>query len=286
MRSQTLRHRLHKREVLVVPAAYDMVSAKLIEITGFEAVYLSGFGQSASHLGLPDVGLMTMSEMAERVHNMARSVKIPVIADGDTGYGGIINVRRTIQEFEQVGAAGIQLEDQESPKKCGHTLGRHVVPEKEMIRKIEAAIGSRRSDDFIIIARTDARTTLGLNKAIHRGRLYEKAGADVIFVESPESKEELRQIAESFSVPVMANIIEGGRTPLCTVKELEKMGFKMVAFALTALLAAAFGVREAMRILKQEGSTQSLLDHLMDFRTFQDLIGFPDVWDFEKRFSH
>ena len=286
MKRSGLRRRLEKGGILVAPAAYDMVSAKLIEKAGFESVYLSGFGQAASHLGLPDVGLMTMSEVTERLRYMVRSVKIPVIADGDTGYGGIINVRRTVQEFEQAGAAGIQLEDQEMPKKCGHTLGRHVVPEKEMIRKIEAAIGSRRSDDFIIIARTDARTTLGLNKAIQRGKIYENAGADVIFVESPESKEELRQIAGSFSVPVMANMIEGGRTPLCTVKELEKMGFKIVAFALTALLAAAFGVREAMMSLKQEGSTQSLLSHLMDFRIFQDLIGFPDVWDFEKRFSH
>lgn len=286
MRLSGLRRRLQKKEALVVPAAYDMVSAKLIEEAGFEAVYLSGFGQSASHLGLPDVGLMTMSEMAERVYHMVRSVEIPVIADGDTGYGGVINVRRTVQEFEQAGAAAIQLEDQESPKKCGHTLGRHVISEKEMVRKIEAAIEARKSDDFIIIARTDARTNLGLNKAIHRGKLYEKAGADVIFVESPESKEELRRVARSFSVPVMANMIEGGRTPLCSVEELEEIGFKLVAFALTALLAAAASVQKAMRILKEEGSTQSLLSHLMDFRTFQDLIGFPDVWDYEKRFSH
>lgn len=281
----SIRSRLQKKEVLVVPAAYDMVSAKLVEKAGFEAVYLSGFGQSASHLGYPDVGLMTLSEMVERVHHMARSVKIPVIADGDTGYGGVINVRRTIQEFEQAGAAGIQLEDQEIPKKCGHTLGRHVIPVKEMIRKIEVAIEARGKEDFIIIARTDARTTLGINEAIRRGKLYEKAGADVIFVESPESKEELYQVARSFSVPVMANIIEGGRTPLCSVKELERIGFRLVAFALTTLLAAAAGVQEAMMILKQKGTTQDHLSHLMDFRSFQDLIGFPEVWDYEKRYS-
>lgn len=275
---------LQRDSILVVPAAFDMISAKTIEGAGFEAVYLSGFGQSASHLGLPDAGLMTFSEILERVHNMARAIRVPLLADGDTGYGNVINVRRTVQEFEQAGAAAIQLEDQEMPKKCGHTEGRRVIDAREMVRKIEAAVESRRGDDFLIVARTDARSTLGLQEAITRGKMYEEAGADIIFVESPENEEELRIIGESFRKPVMANMVEGGKTPLVPVRELERMGFRIVSFAVTCLLVAARAMQGAMQILKREGTTQALLDEIMGFEEFNTFIGFPEIRSFEAKY--
>jgi carboxyvinyl-carboxyphosphonate phosphorylmutase len=279
-----LKERLAMNTVLVAPAAFDMVSAMVIERAGFEAVYLSGFGQSASHLGLPDAGLMTLSEVVERVHHMARAIHVPLLADGDTGYGGVINVRRTVQEFEWAGASAIQLEDQEIPKKCGHTEGKRLIDAREMALKIEAAVESRRSDDFLIIARTDARAVLGLKEAIRRGKTYEKAGADVIFIESPQTKEELKMVAESFDKPAMANMIEGGKTPLLTTKALNEMGFKLVAFAVSCLLAATKAMQRAMKVLKEEGSTQAIVAEMMNFGDFNDLIGFPEVRSFEAKY--
>ena len=261
-----LKKRLDMNTILVAPAAFDMVSAKVIERAGFEAVYLSGFGQSASHLGLPDAGLMTLSEIVERVHNMARAIHVPLLADGDTGYGGVINVRRTVQEFEWAGASAIQLEDQEIPKKCGHTEGKRLIDARAMALKIEAAVASRRSDDFLIIARTDARSILGFEEAIRRGKIYEEAGADVIFK------------------PAMANMVEGGKTPLLTATELNEMGFKLVAFAVSCLLAATKAIQRAMQVLKEEGSTQAIVSEMMNFGDFNDLIGFPEVRSFEAKY--
>jgi len=279
-----LKRLLQRDSILVVPAAFDMISAKVIEQAGFEAVYLSGLGQSASHLGLPDAGLITFTEMLERVHNMARAIQVPLVADGDTGYGNVINVRRTVQEFEQAGAAAIQLEDQEMPKKCGHTEGRRVIDAREMVRKIEAAVESRRSDDFLIVARTDARSVLGLQEAIKRGKMYEKAGADIIFIESPQNEEELRIIGESFDRPSMVNMIERGKTPLVHVRELEEMGFSIVAYAVTCLLVAARAMQRAMEILKREGTTEGLLDEMMSFEEFDTFIGFPEIRSFEAKY--
>jgi 2-methylisocitrate lyase-like PEP mutase family enzyme len=261
-----------------------MVSAKVIERAGFEAVYLSGFGQSASHLGLPDAGLMTLSEIAERVQNMAGAINVPLLADGDTGYGGVINVRRTVQAFEWAGASAIQLEDQEIPKKCGHTEGKRLIDTREMALKIEAAVESRRSDDFLIVARTDARSVLGLKEAIRRGKMYEKAGADVIFIESPQTEEELKIVANSFDRPAMANMIEGGQTPLLTAAELNEMGFKLVAFAVSCLLAATKAMQRAMKVLREKGTTQAIVGEMTNFEEFNDLIGFPEVRAFEAKY--
>ena len=179
MDSRSLLELLHRETILVVPACFDMVSAKLIERAGFEAVYLSGYGHSASHLGLPDAGLISFPEMLERLHHLAKSVRIPVLADGDTGFGGPLNVRRTVQEYEAAGAQAIQIEDQETPKKCGHTPGKRLVEAADMVRKVEAAVAARRKDDFLIIARTDAISVLGIQEAIRRSRLYRQAGADI-----------------------------------------------------------------------------------------------------------
>jgi 2-methylisocitrate lyase-like PEP mutase family enzyme len=285
MTDVSLKERLTMNTILVAPAAFDMVSAKVIESAGFEAVYLSGFGQSASHLGLPDAGLMTLTEIVERVHNMARAINVPLLADGDTGYGGVINVRRTVQEFEWAGASAIQLEDQEIPKKCGHTEGKKLIDARRMALKIEAAVASRRSDDFLVIARTDARSVLGLEEAIRRGKLYEKAGADVIFIESPQTEEELRIVANSFDKPAMANMIEGGKTPLLKATELNEMGFKLVAFAVSCLLAATKAMQRAMQVLKEEGSTRAVVAEMMNFGDFNDLIGFPEVRSFEAKYK-
>jgi 2-methylisocitrate lyase-like PEP mutase family enzyme len=284
MADDRLKGLLQRDSILIVPAAFDMVSAKIIEKVGFEAVYLSGFGQSASHLGLPDAGLMTFTEMLERVHNMARAINPPLLADGNTGYGGIVNVRRTVQEFEWAGAAAIQLEDQEMPKKCGHTGGKRIIDAREMVLKIEAGVESRRSDDFLIIARTDARSVLGLEEAIKRGRMYEEAGADIIFIESPQSEEELRIVGESFDRPTLANMVEGGKSPVLKVNELQGMGFKIAIFPITCLLVAAKAMQQAMETLKAEGTTQGLLDEMMGFEEFTDFIGFPEVRSFEAKY--
>ena len=280
-----LKEFLWRDSILVVPAAFDMVSAKIIEKTGFEAVYLSGFGQSASHLGLPDAGLMTFTEVVERVHNMAGAVHLPLLADGNTGYGGIINVRRTVQEFEWAGASAIQLEDQEIPKKCGHTGGKRIIDAREMVLKIEAAVESRRNDDFLIIARTDARSVSGLEEAIRRGKMYGEAGADIIFIESPQTEQELRDIAGSFEKPTMANMVEGGKSPLLKIDELEEMGFKIAIFPVTCLLMAGRAMQRAMESLKSEGGTQGLLDEMMGFEEFNSLIGFPEIRSFEAQYS-
>jgi 2-methylisocitrate lyase-like PEP mutase family enzyme len=275
---------IQRDSILVVPAAFDMVSAKIIEKTGFEAVYLSGFGQSASHLGLPDAGLMTFTEMVERVHNMAGAVSLPLLADGNTGYGGIVNVRRTVQEFEWAGASAIQLEDQEMPKKCGHTGGKRLIDAREMVLKIEAAVESRRSDDFLIIARTDARSVLGFEEAIKRGKMYGEAGSDIIFIESPQTEKELRIVGESFDKPTMANMVEGGKSPVLKAKELEWMGFKIVVFPVTCLLVAAKAIQKAMEVLKDKGTTQKLFGEMMGFEEFNSLIGFPEVRSFEEKY--
>jgi 2-methylisocitrate lyase-like PEP mutase family enzyme len=262
-----------------------MVSAKLIEQAGFEAVYLSGYGHAASHLGLPDAGLITFTEMLERLRHLVRSVTIPVLADGDTGFGGVINLRRAILDYESAGAQAIQIEDQEIPKKCGHTPGKRLVNAREMAKKIEAALAARRSEEFLIIARTDAVSVAGLDEAIRRGRLYQSAGADIIFVESPTTVDEIERIAGSFERPLMLNQIENGKTPLLPVKQLEKLGYKIVAYALTALLASVRAMQQTLAALKHQGSAQPYLRDIATFEELNQLLGFPEVRAWERRFQ-
>ncbi|HXQ40818.1 MAG TPA: isocitrate lyase/PEP mutase family protein, partial [Candidatus Udaeobacter sp.] len=210
---QSLATRLRERNILLAPGVFDMVSLRLADAMGFEALYVTGYGLVASHLGLPDAGLATYTEMIGRIEAMAAMAKTPLIADGDTGYGGLLNIRRTVRGYEAAGAAAIQLEDQEFSKKCGHTPGRRVVATEEMCRRIAIAKEARSDPDFLIVARTDARTALGLDEALRRGEAYVKAGADVLFIESPESESEMAQIGRNFHVPLLANMVEGGRTP-------------------------------------------------------------------------
>ncbi|MFC5498927.1 oxaloacetate decarboxylase [Caenimonas terrae] len=281
----SLAGRLKLPGLVVAPGVFDMVSLRLADSFGFGALYMTGFGTVASHLGLPDAGLATYSDMVGRVAAMAGMARTPLIADADTGYGGLLNMRHTMRGYEAAGAAAIQLEDQEFPKKCGHTPGRRVIPTADMVRKIRVAVDSRQSPDFLIIARTDARTTLGLDEALRRAEAYAKAGADILFVESPESQEEMRRIGSAFDLPLVANMVEKGRTPVLTRPELEAMGYKIAIFPVTALLAAVKAMADVYRQFQQHGSSAGGTVPLYDFADLTTLMGFEDVWAFEQRYA-
>jgi len=283
MPNARLRERLAQHSLLVAPGVHDMVSLRLADTFGFEALYMTGFGAVASHLGLPDAGLATYTDMVGRVKQMASQAHAPLIADGDTGYGGLLNVRHTVRGYEEAGAAAIQLEDQEFPKKCGHTPNRRVIPADDMVRKIRVAAESRASRDFLIIARTDARTAHGLDEALRRAEAYAKAGADILFVESPESVEEMRAIGQRFDLPLVANMVEKGRTPVLTRSELESIGYRIAIFPVTALLASVKAMSQVYAHVKATGSSQGTPVELEDFGALTRLMGFEDVWEFEKR---
>ncbi len=277
-----LRQLMSRPGILVAPGAHDALTAKIIQQVGFDAVYLTGYGQAASTLGQPDVGLLTMTEMVTRVHNIAGAVDVPVICDADTGFGNSLNVMRTVREYEAAGAAAIQIEDQVIPKKCGHMTGRQVVPTEEMVDKIRVAVAVRTDLDLMIIARTDARTLLGMEEAIARGKAYEQAGADIIFVESPESVAEMKMITSSFKAPVLANMVEGGRTPLLDAAELEQLGYSLVIFPTASTYVIADAVRHLMLELKQTGTTKHMIDRMISFEEFNGLLGLPRIREIEK----
>lgn len=280
-----LRSLLAAKEILVAPGAFDVLSAKIIQATGFQAVYMTGYGTSASLLGQPDVGLLSMAEMVSRARNIAAAVDVPVIADGDTGYGNPLNVMRTVQEYEAAGVNGIQLEDQVFPKKCGHMLGRKLIPAEEMVQKVRAAVKARQDDNFIIVARTDARTNFGLDEALRRGKMYEDAGADVIFIESPESEEEMQQITETFQSPTLANMLEGGRTPIPTVDRLQALGFAISIYCVGPLYMAAKAVRDYMVELRDKGTPIGKVEDMITFEEFNRLIGLNDYRQLEEEFQ-
>lgn len=272
--SSSLKKRLAKEKILVAPGAYDALTARLVEISGFEAVYLSGAGVSYSALGKPDLGLVSQTEMVERIRSAAGAVSIPLIADGDTGFGGPLNVRRTVELYERAGAAAIQLEDQCFPKRCGHFEGKELIPAEEMVKKIKAALDARGSSRFLVIARTDARSVSGLEEAFERGARYLEAGADVLFVESPQSKEELVQIAAAFPrATLMANMVEGGKTPLMSEGELEAMGYALVIFPNSLTRRFAKAGLELLSELKKKGTTRELMDRMMPFKELNQLLG-------------
>ncbi|MEN6412303.1 MAG: isocitrate lyase/PEP mutase family protein [Veillonellales bacterium] len=290
MKSTTqLRHLLEKSnkgEILVAPGAHDALSARLVEAAGFNAVYMTGYGASASLLGKPDVGLLTLSEMANQAHRFASTVSVPVIADGDTGYGNAVNVQRSVREYEAAGAAAIQLEDQVAPKKCGHMLGREIIAAEEMVGKIQAAVEARKDKDFVILARTDARTNYGIEEAIRRGKLYQEAGADVLFIESPENVDEMKRITSSFQVPVLANMLERGRTPLLTTQELQAIGYNLVIFCVASTYVTAKAVFDYLLHLKKEGTTKDLIqDSMMPFPDFNKFIGLDEIRLIEKKYA-
>lgn len=273
-RNRALKERLQKREILVAPGCYDCLTARLVETGGFEAAYVSGAGVSISALGAPDVGLVSFAEVLDRVKRIADVTTIPIIADIDTGFGGPLNVIRTIREFERAGVSAVQLEDQEAPKRCGHELGRRIVGADEMIGRIKAAADARADGDFQIIARTDARTSLGLDAAIERGMRYAEAGADLVFVESPEGEAEMRTLCARLGgkVPLMANMVEGGRTPLLPAALLQEIGYRLVIFpnAMTRLFAKAGA--DLMSELKAKGTTAAYLDRMLGHKQLWSLF--------------
>ncbi|HYG84817.1 MAG TPA: isocitrate lyase/PEP mutase family protein [Azospirillum sp.] len=278
----SLAERLRQPGLIVAPGVYDMVSAKLADAAGFDALYMTGFGVVASHLGLPDAGLATYTDMVGRVRQIAEGTATPLIADGDTGYGGLLNADHTVRGYEAAGAQAIQIEDQEYPKRCGHTPGRRVVPLADAARKVKVAAEARSSADFLIVARTDARTAHGLDEALRRGEAFLKAGADILFIESPESVEEMERISRTFGVPLLANMVEGGRTPLLGRAELEALGYKVAIFPVAGLLAAAGVLQELYAHLKATGSSRGWGGTLYPFPDFVRMIGFERVWAFER----
>jgi 2-methylisocitrate lyase-like PEP mutase family enzyme len=277
-----LRSALGEADLIVAPGVYDPVSARIADGLGFPALYMTGFGVSAT-LGLPDAGLATYTDMVARVAQICEATATPVICDADTGFGGLLNVERTVKGYEAAGAAAIQIEDQVFPKRCGHTLGRRVVPVEDMVRKIEVAAASRASPDFLIVARTDARTGLGLDEALRRGEAYARAGADILFIESPESEAEMAEIGRRFDVPLIANMVEGGRTPMLPKSRLAELGYRIAIYPVTGLLAAAAALERVYGVLKAQGSSDALKGGLYGFDRFCRLAGFEEVWDFEKR---
>jgi 2,3-dimethylmalate lyase len=281
----SLRSRLAKKDLLVAPGVFDGISAKIADQMGFEALYMTGYGTVASHLGLPDAGIATYTDMVGRVAVIANGTRTPLIADGDTGYGGLLNVQYTVRGYEAAGAVAIQLEDQEFPKKCGHMLGRRVVPIEDMVDKIKVAVSSRDDSNFLIIARTDSRTTLGLDEALRRADAYAKAGADILFVESPESIEEMRTIGRTFDLPLLANMVEGGRTPIADQKTLEELGYSIAIFPAFGFLAAGEALRKVYSHLKEHGSSIGGDIPLYKFSEFSELMGFGTVAAFDKTYQ-
>jgi 2-methylisocitrate lyase-like PEP mutase family enzyme len=282
---ESLKSLLSSGDLIVAPGVYDMISLRLAISAGAKVAYMTGYGTVASHLGLPDAGLASYRDMISRVEMMGaycREQNVPLVADGDTGYGGIVNVAHTVRGYEAAGASAIQIEDQVFPKKCGHTLGRAVIPASEMVTKIKVATDVRRSDEFLILARTDARTTNGLDDAIDRMEQYDAAGADILFIESPETVDELARIAGHFSKPVLVNLVEGGRTPQLTQAELRKLGFSLAIYPATGFLAAGAALETAYTGLLADNGNNST--PLYDFEKFTNLMGFQEIYELENRF--
>lgn len=282
-----LRELLAQGDLLVAPGAYDALSARLITQAGFPAVYMTGFGTAASVLGQPDVGLLTMSEMVSHAAALAAVAgDRPLIADADTGYGNPINVRRTVREYERAGVAAIHIEDQIWPKKCGHMEGKQVIPADEMVQKIHSAVDARQDPDFVIIARTDANAVYGLEDALHRGRAYREAGADVIFIEAPRSIEELHAIAQAFpDVPLLYNWAESGKTPLLPLEEIHALGFQLVIFPVSMLFAATQALLGLLEVLKQGQTPLAFVERMITFSQFTDQVGLPDIQALERHYG-
>lgn len=281
------RELIDRDEILPAMGGYDALSATLIEQAGGEVVYMSGSSVSTSTHGEPDVGLTTMTEMVRRGRQMAAAVDIPVFCDADTGYGNPINVRRTIQEYERAGVAGVHLEDQVFPKKCGHFEGKDVIPVEAMVQKLRAAVDARRDDDFVIIARTDARAVHGFDDAVARSRAYIDAGADVLFFEAPESTDELAAVAELFGdeVPLLANMTEGGQTPLLSTDEFDELGYDVVLFPATGFKAATKAMQTVFETIAKTGTQRDVLDMLVTWQGRNEITGLDDIVELERRYA-
>jgi 2-methylisocitrate lyase-like PEP mutase family enzyme len=280
-----LRALLALDRIVVAPGAYDALTARLVERAGFEAVYLSGAGVSYTHLARPDIGLVTLDEMLRRAEAICSTVNIPVLADGDTGFGNAINVQRTVRAYERVGLAGIQLEDQTFPKRCGHLDGKEVIDTDEMVGKVRAAVDARRDNDFVVVARTDAIATHGIEEALRRLRSYADAGADVLFADGPATLEHLALIPRALPRPAMANIVEGGKTPLVPAAELERLGYRLVIFPNSLVRLLARTGASLLAALHASGTTEGSRNDMLSFDELNDLVGAPAILEAGRRYS-
>ncbi|MEQ9330867.1 isocitrate lyase/PEP mutase family protein [Thalassobaculum sp.] len=279
----SLRDKLRPGKLLTAPGVFDGISVRLADRMGFDCLYMTGYGTVASHLGLPDAGLASYRDMVDRVRTFAGLANTPMVADGDTGYGGLLNVEHTVRGYEAAGAAALQLEDQEFPKKCGHTPGRRVIPIEQAAAKVKVAAESRASRDFLIVARTDARTAHGLDEALRRAEAFAKAGADILFVESPETVEEMETIGRSFDLPLLVNVVEGGKTPVLSAEEYISLGYQMAIYPAVGFLAMGAALESVYGTLRQTGASTGVTAPLTDFMDFSKAMGFQQVWDFEKK---
>jgi 2,3-dimethylmalate lyase len=283
---QSLREQLeNKSKIIVLPGVFDALSARIAEQVGFEAMFQTGYGSSAALLGMPDFGFLNAGETVDNARRIIRAVSVPVLVDADTGYGNPLNVWRIVRDLESVGAAGIFLEDQIWPKRCGHMAGKDVISKDDYMPKLKAALEARRSKDFVIVARTDARAPIGLGEAIERGKAYRKAGADVIFVEAPTSIQELKKVADEIDAPLVANMIEDGVTPNLPASELLKLGYRVAVYPLSGLYSATYAMREVFEELKKSGATKQTRKMMVTFKDFNRFIDLQKYTDLEKRYS-
>jgi methylisocitrate lyase len=270
---------------LVIPGVYDAISAKIAQKVGFEAMFQTGYGTSATLFGMPDYGFIGATETTENARRICRAVSVPVIVDSDTGYGNALSVWKLVNELQSAGAAGIFLEDQRWPKRCGHMAGKEVIEKEEYAEKLQAAVDAKKSKDFIIVARTDARATRGLDDAIERAKYYKKIGADAVFVEAPRSIDEMKKIGKEIKAPLVANMIEGGATPVLSAKELHKMGFKIILYPLSVLYANTFASLAILRELKKSGTTKKLAKNVVNFDQFNDIVELSKFRNMENRYK-
>jgi methylisocitrate lyase len=277
---------LKSKKPLVIPGVYDALGAKIAQKVGFEAMFQTGYGTSASLFGMPDYGFIGAAETVDNARRICRAVSVPVIVDSDTGYGNALSVWKLVKELESAGASGIFLEDQRWPKRCGHMQGKEVIPQEEYTEKLSAAIDARENKDFIIVARTDARATEGLDGAIERGKQNKKTGADAVFVEAPRSIEEMKRIGKEINAPLVANMIEGGATPLSSAETLNKMGFKIILYPLSVLYANTFATMNILKELKKSGNTTKYKQKVVNFDQFNDLVELPKFRKMEKKYKH
>ena len=281
---QMLRQLLRRDKLLAAPGCFDGLSARLVQEAGFETAYLSG-GAVARSMGIPDIGLVTMSESIERAAQVVSAVKLPIIADADTGYGNAVNLVRTVREFERVGVAAIHIEDQITPKRCGHLDGKEVIPIAEMEMKLKAALGARTDADFGIIARTDARGVHGFDEAIERARMFAKLGVDAVFVEAPQSEEELAEIPRRLpGIPLLVNVFKGGKTPMLPMQRLQEMGYRIAIYPSETQRAAIHAMRAALNTLKRDGTTASIDDRLTTFKERDRVVGLDDWQTIEREY--
>jgi len=285
MKQSLLKKLQDKNRIVIMPGVYDALSARIAEQMGFEVVFQSGYSVSAGVLGMPDYGFLNAGETVEQARKIVRAISIPLIVDVDTGYGNPLTVWRLIRDLENAGVAGVFLEDQVWPKRCGHMSGKQVVPIDDYIPKLRAAVEAKRNKEFVIVARTDAIEPLGLDEAIRRGREYRKAGADAVFIEAPRTIDDLKKIGKSVDAPLVANMMEGGKTPLLSAEELKKIGFRLVVFPLTALFAATYAIREALHTLKTKGVTKSFMNRMVTFEEFNKLIDLQKYKQLEQKYK-